>query len=366
MYWWLYARFVRDHYELPKTLDRILLVNSAHLGDVVISTAILREIKSRFPECQIDFVAGEWAKPILNAHPGIHQSYFISHWQANRSDDHLPDKKKHYVNQKNEFLMTVEKNTYDAIFFLNSYEPSFISVFRQFKCPLIGFDTAGGGPLLSLKSSKTSLDLHEVQYQASLLQNWLGPAKNAQHYRAWLKPVANSYAINESFNLPAAYVVLHPGSGNPAKEWPIENWVKVIETLQDFNVSILITGNGEREAMGARVLGISGHVIDLVNQLSFDQFVAVIANAQAVFCVDSVAGHIAGAYNKPTIIVTNGLSRIERWHPLGRLVSLLENKMPCSPCHNRPCEQRACITGIPSSALINQLPGLLAKSITTQ
>jgi heptosyltransferase-2 len=60
---------------LPKKLNRILLVNPAHLGDVVISTALIREIKQKFPECKIDFLAGEWAVPILKGHPGIEGTY---------------------------------------------------------------------------------------------------------------------------------------------------------------------------------------------------------------------------------------------------------------------------------------------------
>ncbi len=55
LYYWLCASLFRRNIALPKALNRILLVNPAHLGDVVISTAILRELRNQFPKWVIDF-----------------------------------------------------------------------------------------------------------------------------------------------------------------------------------------------------------------------------------------------------------------------------------------------------------------------
>jgi ADP-heptose:LPS heptosyltransferase len=137
----------------------------------------------------------------------------------------------------------------------------------------------------------------------------------------------------------------------------------VIDVLQGCSLNILITGHGDGESAKATALinGLnkSRNVKNLVGQLNFDEYCKVISGAKAVFCVDSVAGHIAGSYDRPTVVVTNGLSKIERWHPLGKSVHLLENKVTCSPCHSNPCPQRACIAGITPQSLINQLPRIL-------
>ncbi len=366
LFYWFYAKLVRPSYALPKNLNRILLVNPAHLGDVVISTALIREIKQKYPECKIAFLGGDWSAPILKDHPGIEEAYFISHWHANRGDKTIVDKKCKYQNQVKQVMGRLENNAYDVIFFLNAYEPSFISLFKNFKCPLVGFGTAGGGPLLISAVGSSQKDaVHEVQLQAGLFEPWLGAVKDVTNYQPWLKDVGNMGVDGLIPNASSkdAYVVIHPGSGNPAKEWPLESWVRVINVLQTYPFNILITGHGEREAAQAatliKKLINSSNVHNLVGQLNFDQFAKVISGAKAVFCVDSVAGHIAGSYEKSTVVVTNGLSKIERWHPLGKTVILLENQVPCSPCHSNPCAQRACITGIAPQSLINQLPRIL-------
>ena len=122
----------------------------------------------------------------------------------------------------------------------------------------------------------------------------------------------------------------------------------------------MLTGHGERERNQADLL-VGGQTINLVGRLNFDQFISVIEGAKAILCVDSVAGHIAGAYNKNAVIIGNGLSKIERWSPLGEKIVLLGKKMPCSPCHSNPCAQRTCITSITPQMLVDHLPKLLGK-----
>ncbi|MBU3564471.1 glycosyltransferase family 9 protein [Polynucleobacter sp. MWH-HuK1] len=357
---WVYAKTIRPKQKIPRQLNRILLVNPAHLGDVVISMALIRELKQKYPECRIDFLAGDWSAPILKDHPGIDRSYYISHWQANRSKLAISEKKRQFKSHVKKVMPQLKENAYDAIFFLNSYEPSFIPLFKSFNCPLIGYVSAGGGPLLiNEASSQKEPTFHEVQLQAGLFIPWLGAVKKVADYQPWLRNVNGNEQITFGLDLNETYVVIHPGSGNPAKEWSLDSWVQVIDALDQYSINVLITGHGEREANQASVLinriNNPEKVKNLVGHLSFDDFCKLISKAKAVFCVDSLAGHIAGSYVRPTIVVTNGLSKIERWHPLGKSVRLLENKVTCSPCHSNPCAQRACVNGISPQMLIHQL-----------
>lgn len=353
LYYWLYAVFFRSKIALPKNLTRILLVNPVHLGDIVISTALLRDLKQRFPECEVDFLVGQWGAPIMMGHPGIRRSYFINHWQANRGNETNRNKRKKYQQQVQQVASELSSNRYDAIFFLNSYEPSLISLFRQVQCPLIGFISAGGGPLLSYVGDSQAI--HEVQIQASLFVPWLGRVRSANQYRPWLKPPLAIEVLMDQMGLMKPYVVIHPGSGNPAKEWPIENWMEVVEHLSELGWNIVITGHGEREKKQADLLKWN-RCTNLVGQLNFDQFAEVIARASFILCVDSVAGHIASAYDKDAVIIGNGLSKIERWQPLGKNSHLLVKQMPCSPCHSRPCAERPCITSVTPQMLFDRLP----------
>lgn len=358
LYYWFYASLLRRSIVLPKRLSHVLFVNPAHLGDVVISTAVLRELKLKIPSCKVDFLVGDWAAAIVEDHPGIHQAFYISHADANRSEEARFKKRQKYEQQAREVISQLKVTSYDAIFFLNSYEPSFISLFKGFGCPLIGLISAGAGPLLSFKGNGSGV--HEVNIQASLLAPWIDDVKRVDQYRPWLKMIKISDQLKNELGLTKSYVVIHPGSGNPAKEWPVDHWTQVIRALAHYDVNIVITGHGEREKTQANLLA-NERSINLVGKLHFDQFIGVLEGAQAVLCVDSVAGHIAAAYDKNVLMVANGLSKLERWHPLGGKIILLEKKMPCSPCHSHPCAQRTCVTSITPQMLIDHLPKILGK-----
>jgi len=71
------------------------------------------------------FLVGDWASPLVQGYPGINRVFFISHWQANRASESLSSKKIKYQYQATQVMDILKNQKYDAIFVLNSYEPSF-------------------------------------------------------------------------------------------------------------------------------------------------------------------------------------------------------------------------------------------------
>ena len=69
----------------PGAPRRILLANGAHLGDVLLSTAVLPAIKTAFPDAEIGFLIGSWSREVLADHPLVARLHFVDHWKLNRS-----------------------------------------------------------------------------------------------------------------------------------------------------------------------------------------------------------------------------------------------------------------------------------------
>ena len=51
---------------------KILIVQTAFLGDVILSTVLIEKLKSFYPEAQIDFLLNKGAEGLLADHPLIH------------------------------------------------------------------------------------------------------------------------------------------------------------------------------------------------------------------------------------------------------------------------------------------------------
>src|SRR5690242_12990512 len=71
--------------ELLLNPKRILVVNGAHVGDVVMSTAVLGALRSAYPASEIGFVAGSWSKMVVTNHPMVDFVHVVDHWKMNRS-----------------------------------------------------------------------------------------------------------------------------------------------------------------------------------------------------------------------------------------------------------------------------------------
>ena len=51
---------------------KILVIQTAFLGDVVLATAVLEKLHQYFPDAQIDFVLRKGNEGLLSSHPFLH------------------------------------------------------------------------------------------------------------------------------------------------------------------------------------------------------------------------------------------------------------------------------------------------------
>lgn len=120
-----------------------------------------------------------------------------------------------------------------------------------------------------------------------------------------LAPPPESWRVS---GLPANYVVIHPSSAWRRKSLSPEMWGKALAELTASEVgAIVLTGGSadwERELCHAIAGQLVGHqVIDLGGKTNLQGYLATLAGADAVFCVDSSASHAAQAFDVPTLTI---------------------------------------------------------------
>jgi ADP-heptose:LPS heptosyltransferase len=99
------------------------------------------------------------------------------------------------------------------------------------------------------------------------------------------------------------YILLHPGTARPEKFWAAERWGKVIDflTLQTGLPVVLSSSPDlqERAHLDAVVRTAAAPTIQMAGTLSLGEFLAVVAHATLLACVDSAPVHMADAFNTP-------------------------------------------------------------------
>ncbi|GLZ05197.1 hypothetical protein Acsp03_26630 [Actinomadura sp. NBRC 104412] len=111
-------------------------------------------------------------------------------------------------------------------------------------------------------------------------------------------------------------IVIHPGAGYPARQWPAERYGAVAEALRARGERVVITGSRGETALARRVamLGGLGPEAELSGRTGPLELAILIARARLVICGDTGTAHLATAYGTPSVLLF-GPTPPELWGP---------------------------------------------------
>jgi ADP-heptose:LPS heptosyltransferase len=114
-------------------------------------------------------------------------------------------------------------------------------------------------------------------------------------------------------------ILVHPGSGSAAKNWPPECFAAVIRAL-DVPLRLIV---GEADVEVAReVEALVGHPLDRLQQPALEELASRLAGCRAYLGNDSGVSHLAGLCGARTVALF-GPTPAEVWRPLGPDVHVL-------------------------------------------
>lgn len=124
-------------------------------------------------------------------------------------------------------------------------------------------------------------------------------------------------------------VVLHPGSGSPTKNWPVENWIKLgDDLLSDGHQILILTGEAERERIEQLKAEWKSDGVRFVENLPLPQIAALLEGVVFIGH-DSGISHIAAAAGARCLLLF-GWTDPAIWAPANQNVTVLrapEGKM---------------------------------------
>jgi len=334
--------------------QRLLISDIAHLGDLVVATLILPVLRSAFPQCRIGFLIGSWARPVLEGHPLVDAIHILDHWAANRAPISRREKWRQYQKTRRQALREVKAARYDVALDLIWSFPNTLPFLWQARIPTrIGYRSGGFGPLTTHCLDFDEQPLSVAARHLALVKTLPVREQDLTRVAPILPPVGAAdqavlkRALQQSGVSGNNYIAFHVGAGGSLKVWPAAKWRSLAEQWLAGGRRLVFTGAGERdEALIEEITaGLSG-CVNLCNRLKWGGFVAALSQAQLLVCVDTVAGHIAGAAGTPCAVITTGQSPY-LWHPLGHRHQVLTYPVPCAPCHRGlGCAGMECIRAL--------------------
>jgi ADP-heptose:LPS heptosyltransferase len=310
------------------TVQRFLLSRTDRLGDLVLSTPVATALKKEFPECEVFFLARDYAAEILDLHPHVDGVLRVDSLGETLHAKPLAKLLRSY--------------DFDAVLALYP-RPELAWAFYRAAIPLrLGTGYRWYSALFNQRVYEHRKDArrHEAEYNLQLLRP-LGvvDAQVEFHYRFDAKHEQTLAEKMSRWNLREPYVVLHPGSGNSARDWPLEHFAALAEQLaRKRGLQIVLTGNANEKALAAFIQKkIGAQALDLSGQLRLTELAGVLRRAALFVGNSSGPLHVARMMNTRVLAFYPPITacRPERWGPYGcRQDVLMSREEECRRCRN--------------------------------
>lgn len=312
---------------------RIIISRTDNLGDVILTLPMVGYLKSIFPDIKIYFIGKKYTQPIIDQ--CVYVDRFIDRQEVIenhsllamlRADSILfiyPDKELAKIANK----IHIPKRVATAHRWYNWVYCNHLVDFSRVKSKLhesqLNFNL--------LKPFKLNYDI-----DTSELPVYYGIHPEVRDYSHLL--------CKEKFNL-----IIHPKSKGSAREWPLENYLKLIQALPEPGFKIFITGlKEEGELMEKELPGFldQPNVVNLTGKLNLEELTSFISQADGLLACSTGVLHLASALGKYALGLYSPMRPIHpgRWMPIGKKASYLVLDKECNDCRGK--NECACIRGI--------------------
>lgn len=334
---------------------RILIIHTAFIGDIVLSTPLLRKLKDSYPECSITYVTTPAGASVLKNNPNINEIIEYDKRGIHKGIRGIWDlgKRLRYEN----FNMVITPHRYLRSSFLSWLSRSPVR---------IGYDNAAGRFLFT-KKIHYDKSKHEVEKLLSFVDF---PETNNKRYEIEIFPSDNDITkvdnIWKSNNLnDKKIVVVAPGSKWFTKQWPIEYFNKVISFLsKDRDIKVIAVGGKDEVSLPLD----TKDIVDLRGKTTLLELAEILKRGDIVITNDSSPIHIASAFSRTRIIAIFGPTIREfGFFPWSKNSEVFEtNNLSCRPCGihgGKTCPQKhfKCMKDITPEKVLNSIHKYLGK-----
>lgn len=339
-----------------KEPKKILIIRTDRIGDVILSTPVIKNLRNAYPNAHIAFMLRPYTKEIAENNPYLNE--VIIYDKNNKHKSILSSIK---------FCLWLHKKKFDIAFILNPTNRANLITFFSGIPVRVGLNRKMG-KFLSHKIEDTKHEgrKHELEYTLDILSKMGIEAKDTQtHFPLKESSEQKIKTLLERLNIKnSGFIVIHPWASCPSKRWPKENFIELIGLLgEKIGLKIIIIDEQKREFLNS--LRNKNIVIDLSEQLTLADTGSLLKRAKLFISNDSGPVHIAASLNTPVISIfgrnSPGLSP-KRWMPLGEKSFHIHKGCDSKICLAHNCKKNfICLKSITAYEVLEMALSILDK-----
>ena len=358
---------------------RILVIQTAKIGDLICSTPVFRAVKKRYPHAHLAAMVNPAARGLLEYNPYVNEVIEIERGFYRG------------LAGKIRLARLLHKGGYDIAISLNPNLPFMLAMFWAL-IPV----------RISLMPVITGITYRLASVFSTYLERHIRGRLVAETYMEMLKaigidskdiakdvfksPDADERVVGETLVVShwegtspsptkqnSKLVGLAVTSGNRLKEWGAKNIAALADKLiAEKNSSVVLIGSEKDKDVADEILKsilYKDSIIDAVGKFSLQELPALIERLSLFIGVDTGVIYMADALNIPVIDIA-GPSDMEDQRPTGKRVTIIQKKdiecVPCSHTFSAPYEcrygHRDCIVSVSIDEVFDSAKRLLYRT----
>lgn len=338
---------------------KILVVQTSFLGDVVLTTPLISEVRRRFPRAELAVLCTPAAKNLLEGNPNIDALLTDDKRGEGRGWRGLWRKAKELRDRGFTLALSPHK----------SFRTALLLFLAKIPCR-IGFRQSAGW-FLYHRCVERDPGRHDVERNLSVLKP-LGIDPGDCHRdlcvegsgaaREAVERLFRSLGIKKD----GPIFGINPGSVWPTKRWSPQGYAELMRLLKEkHDATLLLFGGPEDCGIVEEIQRLCGHIgIDLAGKIALGELPAALERCDLLVTNDSGPMHVAVARGVPVAAIFCATTPSLGFYPYSARAVVIEKELPCRPCASHggrrcPLGTEDCMRLIQATDVLRAVEGLL-------
>jgi heptosyltransferase-3 len=338
-------------------INRILVNKLRYIGDVLLTTPVLKNLRLNFPDAELDIMVNSGTEEVLKHNRDINKILFVERGSFIRQFA---------------FIRELRLMKYDLVIDLTDSDRSAILSYLSGVPIRVGYNNENRwrGRCYTKIVQANRDKMHIVDYQLEALRLLDIPIKNSefvlpfgQEDEIFADKIIDEYKLNDGRPI----VLIHPGARWWFKSWPPEYFAKLADTInQSLECHVILAGSQADQEVVTNIQNMmTTKAVSLVGKATILQLAALLKRCRLFIGNDNGVMHVAAAVGTP-VVAFFGLTNPALWGPRGAGHIVFYKGIDCSNCFTNGCIRgdQSCMRMITVEEVLNAVRGfILGKTI---
>lgn len=334
-------------------IKKILVINLAFIGDVILATPVVRALKSEYQDAKITMLTVPLTVPIAEMNPYV-------------DDVMMYDKKGEHrgIMGMLRIIDKIKKEKFDMAVCINFAVRGAMVAWAAGIKYRIGYDAQHAGWFLThIASSIREGTQHETTNHLNVLKSIDITTEDTSLIFRLEDKAEKIVQAAIQFDKDKPVIVICPFGSYKQKSLSIDKYIDIIKLIKNEMQIYLIGGKSEKATLN-EIAGKAGiakeHV--LAGSLNLKELAVFINQANLMLTVDTGPMHMAQAVDTPVVAIFGPTDPVV-WGPRGNRDVVLDANLDCAPCSMpRKCTQNLCMKNITAIDVVKIVKEFLIKS----